>query len=133
MAFKILVRDDSDNIQVVHEINDRRVTRVGVSGSSGEVGAMNVAPGVTELLLTFEYAKNDGRPNLVDLEALENPERTGDQADAAVAKLAALPTATNTGPDVIQQSQEVAAEPVVVADEPQVASGFSLGGSSTEE
>lgn len=117
MSFKVLVDpQDGGPLKVIHEVTDRRVTRVGFTGSSGEVGAMLVTPDRTEVLITFEYAQQDGRPTLQDVEAEQTPLRTGEEADAAIAKQASLPSATNTGVDFMlsnsqSDSSSVAAAP----------------------
>lgn len=101
MSFKVLVEDEDGTRRVVHEVTDRRVTRVGFSGAQGEGGAMRVAHDQTEVLLTFEYVIQDGRPTLQDVEAMQTPARTGEEAQAAIDELATLPTSTNTGPNVM--------------------------------
>lgn len=101
MSFKVLVEDQDGTRRVVHEVTDRRVTRVGLTGAQGEGGAMRIAHDQTEVMLTFEYVIQDGRPTLQDVEAVQTPSRTGEEVQAAIAELATLPTATNTGPDVL--------------------------------
>lgn len=101
MGFKILLDlGNGEPLVVAHEFTDTRVTRVGLTGRSGEAGAMGIAPDQTEAVLTFSYAPNTGVPTLQDLEAMQHPSRTGEEVEAAQAALSGLPTAVNTGSDV---------------------------------
>lgn len=104
MSFKILLQVDGEDVRVLHEIDDRRVTRVGIGGRNGETGGMRVNPDQTEVLITLESAIVDGRPNLADVEAVQNPQRSGDEADAAIAEMSNLPSATNRGTDHILEA-----------------------------
>jgi len=99
MSFKVLVATgDPDNpYETIHEIDDKRVTRVGLTSATGEVGAARVEPNQTEVLLTFEFARVDGRPTLADIESQLHPTRTGEEADQKIAEMSELPTVTNTG------------------------------------
>lgn len=129
MSFKVLVDPgDGGPLQVIHEIEDKRVTRIGLSGTSGESGAMGVAPKQTEVLLTFEYAIQDGRPTLDDVEALRDPTLSGEEVKARMANLAELPSNTNSGGTPLMDASIVAAEEraaeeaaAVEAAEPEVA------------
>lgn len=135
MGFKVLVRDENNNVQVVHEISDRRVTRVGFSTNEGEGGGILITPHQTEVLLTFDYVHNDGRPNLQDLEAMEHPERTGEEAEAAAARLAKLSSATNTGTGAISfiSSSEEQVEGVVEEEvQAEGSSSFSFAKTAEE-
>lgn len=105
MSFKVLVDDGSGDIKVVHEVKDQRVTRVGLLSNEGETGAFNVSPNQTEVLLRLDYAVNDGRPTLVDVESTVHPLRTGEEAQAAIDKLKELPSSTNFGISSILSSK----------------------------
>lgn len=111
MSFKVLIDPgDGGPYKVIHEIDDRRVTRVSLQGRSGEAGAMNVTPDQTECLLVFEGVPQDHRVTLQDVEALRNPSMTGDEAQQRAEELRDLPTATNQGTDVLLQASQEAAE-----------------------
>lgn len=97
MGYKVFLQLNPDEDPVlVHEITDRRVKRVGLSGTQGEAGALGVAPGDTQVTLSFDYAPASGAPTLEDLEAITHPsEQTGEDVAARRAQLDGLPTATN--------------------------------------
>lgn len=100
MGFKILVKLNNDEDPVlIHEVTDRRVTRVGLSGRYGEAGAMGIDPDQVECLLVLDYAPMTGVPTLQDLEAMQHPTMSGDEAADAQAELNKLPSAQNTGID----------------------------------
>lgn len=107
MGFKVLVdTGDGSPFQVVHEIEDKRVTRVSISTTNGEGGAVHISPDQTEVLLRFDTAIQDGRPNLVDVESHRTRTLTGDEAQERIDDLAELPSATNQGGDPILTASE---------------------------
>lgn len=119
MSFKVLVRDpDGGEHVIVHEIDDKRVTRVGLVTRTGEAGAAKVDPDMTEVLLEFEYAVQDGRLNLQDIEALDGRTLTGDEALERIDRQAALPSATNSGLDLMLTASQQEAEEAEEAAEP---------------
>ncbi len=104
MGFKVLAKlgPDEDPV-VIHEITDRRVTRVGLVSSTGETGAAGISPDQTEILLTFDFSSANGVPTLQDLEAISHPSNlTGEEVEERQAKLAELPSATNVGPSLLE-------------------------------
>lgn len=111
MGFKVLAKNADGEVVVLHEITDRRVTRVGLVGRTGEAGAMGVPPDQTEVLLTFDYAPANGVPTLQDLEEITHPSNlTGDDVSQRQDALSQLQTSTNTGQDVLLKSAEEEAE-----------------------
>lgn len=105
MSFKVLVRDDDGELHVLHEINDRRITRIGLSTRNGEAAGARIDHDMTEVLLTFEWVQNDGRPTIQDVEALQHPTMTGDQVQERVDRLNELPSATNSGLNTMLEAQ----------------------------
>lgn len=112
MGLKVLLKISDDKpLVVAYDFTDRRVTRVSMSDGTGEKGGMKVDANVQEVLLSFEYTAQDGRPTIQDAEAMQWPmNRTGEEADAAQRELAALPTAVNFGGTPIMDSHQRALE-----------------------
>jgi len=111
MSFKVLTRDENGGPhRVLHEINDRRVTRVGLVTRTGEAGGARVDADMTEVLIEFEYAQQDGRPTLQDVEAQRGRTLTGDEAQERIDELAQLPTNSNSGLDLMLDASHKEAE-----------------------
>lgn len=105
MSFKVLMRDDNGELRVLHEIDDRRITRVGLSTRTGEAAGARIDADQTEVLLTFEWSQNDGRPTIQDVEARDHRPMTGVEVQERIDRLAELPSAQNTGPDTLMEAQ----------------------------
>lgn len=143
MSFKVLADlGDGQGFQVLAEIADRRVTRVGLRGRTGEAGAMNVVPNQTECVLAFEYAQNDGRPTLTDMDAINHPTLQGHEVEERVDALAELQSSTNTGTDQILEASQARAAAAAAEEDALLArdeamraeaeSGGSQGGTAGE-
>lgn len=72
MSFKVVVETDPGEYTVVHEVDDRRVTRVNFGSSTGGAGTIGVDPNQTEVTISFEYADPYAR-NLLDLDYEQYP------------------------------------------------------------
>jgi hypothetical protein len=106
MSFKVLYEDVDGVFHVLHEIDDKRVTRVGLVTKTGEAGATRIDADVTEVLLRFEYATQDARPTLQDVEAMQGGVMNAEEAQVKRDELDKLPSATNSGVGFMMESQE---------------------------
>lgn len=107
MGLKIyLDHGDGKAYQLLAEIGDRRVTRVSLNGATGEAGALNVTPDQAEVVLRYDSVIQDGRPNLIDLESMQNRTLTGDEVQERVDALNELPSAQNQGGDVLFEASQ---------------------------
>jgi esterase/lipase superfamily enzyme len=130
MGFKIVVIDrDSDNEVVrktVHEVEDRRVTKVHVLTRSGEAATIGIDPDQTDIALEFEYAAA-GQLNVVDLDKLKpgyEQNLTGEEVEAREERLAEIRGKSNDGSYTFTQE---------AADEAKAAEEAAAEAAETEE
>lgn len=117
MGFKIVAigRDDEgeETRETVHEIEDRRVTKVHVLTRSGEACAIGIDPDQTEIALTFEYA-NPAAIHLDDVDRFKygyGENQTGEDVDALAEELSEIRPNANVGGEVFtQEAADAAAE-----------------------
>jgi hypothetical protein len=108
MSFKIVVDGE-----VVHEIDDRRVTKVRVLTRAGEAATVGIDPEQTELVLAFDYA-NPHEINLVDLDRFKlgyGANLTEDDINDRQEQLESVRGKTNEGEDIFtNEAKERAAK-----------------------
>lgn len=104
MGFKIVVVDGEDRT-TVHEVEDRRVTKVHVLTRSGEAATIGIDPDQTDIALSFEY-QAAGQLNVTDLDKVKlgyEQNLTGEEVQRREEKLNEIRGAANTGGDTFTQ------------------------------
>lgn len=130
MSFKVLL-DTGDGPEVVFEVDDKRVTRVSVAGSRGEVAAAAIPIEQTEILITLKYAHQDGRPTIFDAESAVKATLDGEQVQGNIDRLAELSSVTNQGPDRIMNSVAAGEQPAAEESDVEEGGGTQDGDSGS--
>lgn len=96
MSFKVVIDGE-----VVHEVEDNRVTKVRVLTVAGEAATVGIDPNQTEVVLAFDYA-NPNEINVADLDKFKlgyGENLTGEQVDERRGILESVRGKTNEGQD----------------------------------
>ena len=108
MGFKIVVidsDDDGETREVIHEVEDRRVTKVHVLTKSGEACAIGIDHDQADIAITFDYASATSI-NLADVDHFKygyGQNLTGEDVEALADELNEIRPVGNTGGETFTQ------------------------------